>query len=502
MQENVRVRTLDEPASLHTDPDLPEIAAARKVAVRIEGPEIDFPAHKRPMAGRQPVAIAHPKAAPPLRLFWDDKEAGESAACLRFTVAVDHRCLHRVAVANAATGEHYGICDVPFGCPGQVFELTLTPAQTAAAFRDGLALSLADPAEPLWIIAPGPHAGSAVLPHLYTGTGPCTAERFLNLFCSDATLQPCDWMEVCVLDGLMDWAALGRVAARGALRTHLNVFFHPENGRRENIRGEPCDGEPGGPESTGPWAVLARMLGHAHQHPALALAEEGFEKHYNPQTDSVGHLVVAETSYNIAYPMMAMARFTERPQWQDRALRQLEVNRHHLTGPDDLWLRYYPETGERTFQNWSRGVAWYYLGLVRTLALLPAHERPAALTDEIERIALWVARYQQKDGLWPCFLKESDVLPDTSGSAGIAAAIAIAVNNGMLGRKHLSTALHAREELMKQLTPDGWLRGVSQSNKGETHYMDIQRSPYRVIAPWGMGMFAQLLAALNSGTPR
>ncbi|WP_437206165.1 hypothetical protein [Planctomicrobium sp. SH664] len=43
-----------------------------------------------------------------------------------------------------------------------------------------------------------------------------------------------------------------------------------------------------------------------------------------------------------------------------------------------------------------------------------------------------------------------------------------------------------------QLTPDGFLQGASQSNKGGE---DLQRSEYRVIYQMGMGLMAQLLAA-------
>ena len=88
------------------------------------------------------------------------------------------------------------------------------------------------------------------------------------------------------------------------------------------------------------------------------------------------------------------------------------------------------------------------------------------------------------------------MLPDSSGSAGIAAAIALAVRQGMLGREHLRTARRAKDGLMNHLSADGWLRGVSQSNKPEAEGIDLQRGPHRVIAPWGMGLLAQLLAAL------
>jgi hypothetical protein len=49
--------------------------------------------------------------------------------------------------------------------------------------------------------------------------------------------------------------------------------------------------------------------------------------------------------------------------------------------------------------------------------------------------------------------------------------------------------------LKGSLTADGFLAGVSPSNKGGAA---IQRSDYRVIYQMGMGLMAQLLAALES----
>lgn len=449
------------------------------------------------MAGRRAVPIA---ASPATRLRWNPPP-GETRVpmSLRIVAAVDERIPHQVNVANTATGEHYGVMEIPYACPGQVFELALTAPQAAAALRDGLSLSVREGSPPPWIVGPGPNAPDPVLPHLCAGNTPATLEKFLTLFCSDASIQPCDWMEVCVLDGLQDWADKGHRDAGQALRSHLDVFFHPETGRRENVRGHPCDGEPGGPESIGPFAVLASV---APGHPALRLADEGFEKHRNSALGAIGTAwIVTESNYNIAYPMMVMALKAGRPELRERALLQLETTRRLLTASDDLYLRHNIGNGEKIFRNWSRGVAWYYLGLIRTLALLPPGERPAILIAEADRVAAWVTRHQLPDGLWPCFLKENDILPDSSGSAGIAAAIALGVRRGVVSPGFLPTAIKARGALMACMTSDGWLRGAAQSNKPETHHMDIQRSRFRVIAPWGMGLFAQLTAALGEETP-
>ena len=454
-----------------------------------------FPAGKRPMAGREAVPIRHDKADPPLILRWHHAAFTGRAARLRFTVAVDHRVAHRVRVGNAVSGEEYGIIEVLFSCPGQVFELGLSPEAAAAALRDGLSLTLTEDLPSLWIVAPGPHACPAILPHLLPEQESEKEHEFRSLFASTASLQPCDWMGICVLDGLADLASLGDFAARKALHHHLAVCFDPVHGTRENMFGEPANDQPGGPESTGPYALLAMLQ---RTNPALALAEQGFQLAYNPATDAVGDRVVAESAYNVAYPMMAMAVWAGRDCWYERSLRQLEANRMFLADKDDLWLRFCPRTQSRTFQNWSRGVAWYLLGLVRTLALIPEHERPEGLVAEAGRVAAWVGTFQLPGGLWPCFFKEPSTVPDTSGSAGIAAAIALGVNRGIIDPVHQPIALATRQGLADFLTQDGWLRGASQSNKKEAAARDLQRSQYRVVAPWGMGLFAQLLAALDS----
>ena len=461
----------------------------------IIAPELPFPEGKRPMARRHVLPIA---AAPivPTRLSWKNPPARPAPLTLRFTAAVDERSPHVVSVANTATRENYGCIEVFYACPGQVFEFPLTAIQSQVALRDGLSLSIQDGVSPLWIVGPGPHSPAPILPHLYPDNEPATLENFLSLFCSDASIQPCDWMEICVLDGLQDWSAKGRKDAREALSSHLDVLLHPEKGQRENIYGHPNDDEPGGPESLGPHAVLASVFPN---HPALRFADQGFENHRHPDLGTIGtERIVTESNYNIAYPMMVLALKSERPHLYERALLQLETARQLLTDKDNLYLRHEIKTGEKSFANWSRGVAWYFVGLVRTLALLPESERPSTLVAEAGRVAAWVRRHQLPGGLWPCFLKENNILPDTSGSAGIAAAIALGIRHQLVEPSVLPVATKAHEALLGQMTHDGWLRGVSQSNKRETHHMDIQRHAFRVIAPWGMGLFAQLAAALEA----
>jgi hypothetical protein len=76
-----------------------------------------------------------------------------------------------------------------------------------------------------------------------------------------------------------------------------------------------------------------------------------------------------------------------------------------------------------------------------------------------------------QSGLWSCFIDEPELAPDTSGSAGIAA------------------ALRAAEGLEPFISFDGLLSGVAQSNRGGEA---LQRSAYRVFSQMGSGLAAQL----------
>lgn len=55
---------------------------------------------------------------------------------------------------------------------------------------------------------------------------------------------------------------------------------------------------------------------------------------------------------------------------------------------------------------------------------------------ELRLAADWALRWQRPDGLWGCFLDDPATLADTSGSDGIAAAVARAAKAGRapLGR--------------------------------------------------------------------
>lgn len=84
-------------------------------------------------------------------------------------------------------------------------------------------------------------------------------------------------------------------------------------------------------------------------------------------------------------------------------------------------------------------------------------------------------------------------LPESSGTAGIAAAFALGAESGLLDSSYMARAEKAIEWFMspQNIEPDGFSKNVTQSNRiGDA----FQRSGYRVIMPISSGSRAHVIA--------
>ena len=457
-------------------------------------PQLNIPETKRvPFRWPAFAVPAYGKGKLPV-LKWV-KIPKEQPARLRLTISIDVREEKIIQVRLAETNEILGVLDIRYAPVLEPFELIFDQSCLPHILKQGIELAMIKGNKPAWFfdISKDKTAGHAALqPHLLIDRNPDPLQEFYNIVASNNSLQPYGWMEGCVLDGLYDlYNATGAKRFEKALYDHINHFFNDKLQLiYESPRSEPRDGQIKGIESTLPNAVIARINA---SHPVLKDVVD-FWKHNQDKDGCVqdGGTTSAEGSYTVAYPMMTIGT-----EWRDTnliemAIKQVRLRQQRLIHEDNCYLRYYSD-GYRTYRNWARGVAWYTLGLVRTLATLNLSIDVSDLHTELSRIAEWITDYQQPNGLWNCFLHE-DVPIDTSGSAGMAAAIGIGVKTGLLPEKYLIVSQKAAKGLISYLTPDGFLTGVAQSNRGGEL---LQQSDYRVLSQMGMGLMAQLMAVLH-----
>lgn len=417
---------------------------------------------------------------------------------LRCAIAIDVREEKIIKARIAGTQEELGHFDIRYAAVFHVFDLEIDPRLLSAINRHGIELTLEKGENPIWFFAATPgytKRNNTFLPQLltYAKDQIDREEAFIRQMCSLNSIQPFGWMEGCVLDGLhqMNKRKKHRKALK-AMKLHLAHFFDREdNFIHEDPHSRPLDNKIGTIESTQPFSTLARL---EPEHPVFTEVLKFWEERTQQDGTVTDHWsVTAEGSYTIAYPMAVIGKQRGDKTMMEKAYAQILLRKAMLVHEGDIYLRYYPKDDSRKYRNWARGITWYLLGMVRTMEVLQDQMDISEAAEEVARVSEMVIRYQLDNGLWPCFIHEATIAPDTSGSAGIAAAMATAVNHGWISDSYLPHCRKTYASLLDHLTPDGLLQGVAQSNKvGEA----LQRSNYRVTSQMGMGLMAQLYAAL------
>ena len=429
-------------------------------------------------------------------LAWPDLPTGAKPAALRLAVGLDVRDEKLIEAWLPKSGRVLGTFDVRYGCLFQVFEIPLAPNDAIAIREEGIGLRLTKGSE-LRIFTTGEGIPAALLPHLLV---PGTADRmteYLARMDSLACVQSFSWQGGCVLDGLMDLSALPAHAhLRDATRRQLARYVIDGKLVYENHVSNISDGRIYGIEGTLPFAALAQL---EPQHPLLDLPLNFWARQRGAE-DAIldGQHTSSEGCYTVGYPLAVIGKIRQDESLQQLALAQLRVRQARLFDGTMFWRTSEPKDGTLHKGNraWARGIAWQLLGFARTLRELKHRSDLGELIASFQQLAAWVMPFQKADGLWSVFVDQPDLPPDTSGSAGIAAALAIGAQQGWLDAAAKSAATKTLTGLQPHLTPDGFLGGVSQANKGGE---PLQRGNYRVIYQMGMGLMAQLMAGLEAG---
>ena len=427
-----------------------------------------------------------------LVLKWETLPADAMPTHLRIAIGLDERDEKLVEAVLPQSGRVLGTLDIRFATQFQVYQLALTPADVVDVAREGVALRLARGSD-LEILTGGADVPRALLPHLLVPGTAAPMDEFFARMDSLACAQQFGWMEGCVMDGLLDLGELPRHATMKEMaRKHLGLFFKDGQLIYENHVSAPSDGKVYGIEGTLPFAALARV---EPQSALLELPLKAWEARRRP-TGSIqdGSHMSSEGAYTVAYPLAFIAKVRGDERMMQDALYQVRIRQARFFDGSEFWRTYDDKNAGRGNRNWARGIAWQILGLVRTLKVAKDRKDITDLIIHLQRFAAWAITLQRDDGLWSVFAKDHSLTPDTAGSAGIAAALAIGVKNGWLDDKAKAAAQKAFASLQTHLTPDGFLDGVSQSNKGGE---GLQRGDYRAIYQMGMGLMAQLVAALE-----
>nr|WP_321356341.1 glycoside hydrolase family 88 protein [uncultured Draconibacterium sp.] len=411
---------------------------------------------------------------------------------LRLTVAQEIWDRKRIHASIPGTEINLGTFDIKYSSVLVPYEIEIPQQYLSQITKNGISLVL-ESKSPFWFFEETSAESPGLVPHILSAEKATGAMNdFLDCFLSENSVQAFGWREGTVLDGL--WQLYTQTKNEKALQViqqHLNLFFDDSgNLVYENAGSKPNDNRVDGIESTIPFATLSRLQ---PEHPILDTVIDGWQELKKENGMIIdGNMVSAEGCYTISYPMAVMGKTRQNKTLIEEAQAQLK-HRFVLINDGDFYLRYYTN-GRYTYKNWARGAAWFLLGYVRTIEELGIENIDIEIANKFKDAVDIALSMQRPDGLWSCFMDDpANSLPDASGSAGIAAAVMSGINLGILPVTYQENVEDCYKSLQNYITPDGFLKGVAQDNRGGEM---LQRSDYRVIAQMGMGMMAQLYAAL------
>ncbi|MCY7352035.1 MAG: glycoside hydrolase family 88 protein [Cytophagaceae bacterium] len=428
-----------------------------------------------------------------VKLTWKGPISHPSAPVrFRLTSATDVREVCILEVKTARSGKGLGTLDMRFAMYLQPFELVIPAAELPTVWAGGIVLTLTQGTKPFWFFANANTAQTAppaYLPHLLTPEGAASPEAWQQRLLSRESVQTFGWMEGCVLDGLLEMSAR-QPRAKAVLRTHLNLFFDQNTLIYADLNNRKAVGKINGVESLLPFAILAQT---DMAHPMLQTAVRFCREHANAAgvvADGTGtnRPIKTEECYTVSYPLAVLAKTLQRPDLAELALNTLQARVTRLDRDGSIF-QLTREEGNPGFENWSRGVVWYLLGTLKTLAYLPESAQTSSLKAVVVRAVERVISLQQPNGLWYCFQHRPETGLETSGTAGIAAALAYGAARGLLPGSARVAARKARRGLAPYLTPDGYLTGTAQGNKGG---LTLQTDGFRAISPYTLGFLAHL----------
>lgn len=422
--------------------------------------------------------------------FTGSGEIGEvTAAALRIPIGSDCRAQYLLDVTLVADGTRLGTIDLRYAHAFELFAVDIPLAALDSVLSEGVRLAVASGEPFLMLTGRVDEVVTACQPHLLLSNGSGDWSQLVSTVCSLDSLQPFGWLEGCVLEGIA--AVTDEVTA---LDEHLAEYIHDGVLDHVDLHGVRRIDEVGTIEALLPFATLVPRPG-GQKWAQLTLDTVGARDGQN--LDSI--MITAEGMYTIAHPLAVTGAHSGSREVIDRAIAEADLRIDILADADGLTPRTKPCGWGGMYRNWARGHAWYLLGLAKVIRTLRGVELD--LTDDLARLeaawtqmATWLLGHQAADGLWACYVDEPVTGAETSGSAGIAAALAIGTQLGLVDARTAVAA--ALDGLEPHIDPDGILGGVSQHNAGGE---GLQRFGYRVRSQMGMGLAAQAYGEFHAG---
>jgi unsaturated rhamnogalacturonyl hydrolase len=205
-----------------------------------------------------------------------------------------------------------------------------------------------------------------------------------------------------------------------------------------------------------------------------------------------------DTMFMAGYFLLRIGHMLDRKDYFEFGLKQYHGHENFLQ--DDLTNLYY-HGWDNIAQNhmsgifWARGNSWAAYTMARALELVKVQHPSYMIIDGSLRDQLSsLVRLQSVSGLWHTIVNDTESYLETSGTAGIAAAL---LTRGKIYNKYVQKSV---DGIMAQIKEDGSVMNVSAGTAVMNDAGGYKQVPYKRVQGWGQGLVLAFLALLLKRT--
>ncbi|RTE11259.1 glycoside hydrolase family 88/105 protein [Paenibacillus whitsoniae] len=223
---------------------------------------------------------------------------------------------------------------------------------------------------------------------------------------------------------------------------------------------------------------------------------EGAFEHTVTEEDSFPEQVWADTIFMAVLLLARTAKLTKDADLAAQALEQVAIHLRLLQDKETgvLFHGWNCAQGDHlSAARWTRANAWVCVAVPEILAeISELIAIPSEIGLHYKRMIDGLITYQNEQGLWHTVMDQAEFYHETSGSAGIACGIMLAIRRGMLDERYKDFVMKALNGVLANIHATGEVGSVS----GGTPIMptiEAYQTIERIPTLYGQGMVLMLL---------
>jgi unsaturated rhamnogalacturonyl hydrolase len=238
----------------------------------------------------------------------------------------------------------------------------------------------------------------------------------------------------------------------------------------------------------------AREMAEFLKHTAVRFADGIFQHTVNSESFTFPEQAWVDTMFMAGYFLLRIGTYLGCQEYIADGL--LQYHGHERFLQDDTTNLYYHGWDNLAGSHmsgvfWARGNAWAALTMARALELVDVHHASFMIIEGSLRDQLsTLVRLQDESGLWHTVLDDPDLYVETSGSAGIAAAL---LSRGRFYYKYINRSIAG---ILSRIKEDGTVTGVSAGTAVMRDVQGYKDTSVKRIQGWGQGLTLVFLSSL------